>query len=395
MEKSKEEETQEAEEVAHQFALFLLIHLWPGNWEDQLERMNERVEAFNREQIQKKQNAGQGCMKAHGITKNEFWVFFGSIISARIHGRQGQLWDDEDEELEGIEQPVNLGHHMLKHRFQEIKKFVPCMWERPELEETDPWWQVSLMEEEFNENRRRTAMSSFEKVVDELTSAFRPQTPKNGDLPDLSFVPRKPEALGAEFKAVCCAATAVVAWIELQRGRDAMRAAEFAAGSGVTAACTMRGARDSKCYVRFGDDEGPDEDDPNEVFFGDSWFSSVETTCQLWSKFGCRHGGILKTNHSRFPKKWTERTMKDWPVGSHIGLDGRAARGGVDLIAIGCKCDSRKSLCFICHKECTDFYEAKWKDGNGNAESRRVPRPDIMGRHFRVCNRVDMHNHAR
>jgi hypothetical protein len=52
--------------------LRLLIHLWPGNWEDQLERMNERVEVFNREQIQKKRNAGQRHKKAHGITKNEF-----------------------------------------------------------------------------------------------------------------------------------------------------------------------------------------------------------------------------------------------------------------------------------------------------------------------------------
>jgi hypothetical protein len=274
------------------------------------------------------------------------------------------------------------------------------MWERPELEETDPWWQVSLMEEEFNENRRRTVMSSFEKVLDELMSPFRPQTRKNGDLPNLSFIPRKPEPLGAEFKAVCCAATSVMVWIEPQRGRDAMRAAEFGAGSGVTAACTMRGARDSKRYVRFGDDEGPDEDDPNEVFFGDSWFSSVETTCQLWSKFGCRHGGILNSNHSRFPKKWTETTMKDWPAGSHIVLEGRATREGVDLIAMGHKHNSRKSLCFICHKdagstECTDFYEAKWKDGNGNPESGRVPRPDIMGRCVRVCNRADMHDHAR
>jgi hypothetical protein len=108
--------------------LCLLIHLWPGNWEDQLERMNERVEAFNQEQIQKKQNAGQRHKKAHEITKNEFWVFFGLMISARIHGRQGQLWDDEDEEPQGIKQPFNLGHHMLKCQFQEIKKFVPCMW---------------------------------------------------------------------------------------------------------------------------------------------------------------------------------------------------------------------------------------------------------------------------
>ena len=179
-----------------------------------------------------------------------------------------------------------------------------------------------------------------------------------------------------------------------------MRSADFAVASGVTAACTMRGARDSKRYVRSVGDDEEDEDDPNEVFFGDSWFSSVETTCQLWNRFKCRYAGILKTNHSRFPKAWIENTMKDWPAGSHTVLEGRAIVEGVDLIAIGCKCNSRKSFCFICHKdagstECTDFYEAKWKDGNGNTESRRVPRPDIMGRYFRVCNRVDMHNHAR
>jgi hypothetical protein len=109
------------------------------------------------------------------------------MISARIHGRQGQLWDDEDEEPEGIGQPVNLGHTgcMLKCRFQAIKKFVRHMWERPELEEMDPWWQLSLVEKEFNENRRRTVMSLHEKALDKLMSAFRPQTRKNGDLPNL------------------------------------------------------------------------------------------------------------------------------------------------------------------------------------------------------------------
>jgi hypothetical protein len=130
------------------------------------------------------------------------------------------------------------------------------MWERPELEETDPWWQVSLMEQEFNENRRRTVMSSFEKVLDELMLAFRPQTRKNGDLLNFSFIPRKPEPLDAEFKVMCCAETAIVAWIALQCGRDAMRAAEFAAGRGVTAASTMRGAHDSKRHVRVGDESG-------------------------------------------------------------------------------------------------------------------------------------------
>jgi hypothetical protein len=129
------------------------------------------------------------------------------------------------------------------------------------------------------------------------------------------------------------------------------------------------------------------------MFFEDSWFSSIKTVCQLWNQFKCHNGGILKPNHSRFPKAWIERTMKDWSMGSHIVLEGWATREGVDLVAIGYKYNLRKSLCFICHKdtgltEFTDFYEAKWKDGNGNTNSRRVPRPDVMGRYFRVCNQI-------
>ena len=130
------------------------------------------------------------------------------------------------------------------------------------------------------------------------------------------------------------------------------------AESGVTAVYTMRGACVSKRYVGVGVGVGvgdDDKDDPNEMFFGDSWFSSVESTCKLWNRFKCRYAGILKTNHSRFPKVWIERTIKDWPTGSHIVLERRATR--------------------VCHKgagstECTDFYEAKWKDANGNTESR-------------------------
>jgi hypothetical protein len=59
----------------------LSTHLWPGKWEDQLKQMNNRV-------------------------------------------LEGQLWDDEDKEAEGIEQPAcELGEpHMLKCCLKETKK---------------------------------------------------------------------------------------------------------------------------------------------------------------------------------------------------------------------------------------------------------------------------------
>jgi hypothetical protein len=117
-----------------------------------------------------------------------------------------------------------------------------------------------------------------------------------------------------------------------------MPAEEFAAANEVTAACTMRGARDSKCHVGFGvhddhDKDDEDKDNQNEVFFGDLWLSSVETTCRVWSRFKCRCGGILKTNHSRFPKAWMERTMKDWPARGCMQFwkDGRPEKESISL----------------------------------------------------------------
>jgi hypothetical protein len=113
---------------------------------------------------------------------------------------------------------VNLGNHMLNCGFKEIKHFVAHMWKRPELDETDPWWQLSLMQEEFSKNRRRRVMSSHEKALDELMLSFRPaQTCENGeDLPNLSCIPRRPEPLGAEFKAICASNRGLMLWIELQ-----------------------------------------------------------------------------------------------------------------------------------------------------------------------------------
>ena len=96
-------------------------------------------------------------------------------------------------------------------------------------------------------------------------SAFRPQTRKYGDLPNLSSIPRKPEPLGMEFKVIVCAVTGIVVWLELQRGKYPMREAEFARESGVTAACTLRGCRDAKRLLLTEDNVANDED-PNEIF---------------------------------------------------------------------------------------------------------------------------------
>jgi len=50
-------------------------------------------------------------------------------------------------------------------------------------------------------------------------SAFRPQTTPTGNLPHLSFVERKPEPLGTEFKTCCCSETGIMLSLEVVRGK--------------------------------------------------------------------------------------------------------------------------------------------------------------------------------
>ena len=54
----------------------------------------------------------------------------------------------------------------------------------------------------FNNNRRRTVAASRVKTLDESMSPYRPQTRKTGNLPNISYIMRKPEPLGTELKTV-------------------------------------------------------------------------------------------------------------------------------------------------------------------------------------------------
>jgi len=107
-----------------------------------------------------------------------------------------------------------------------------------------------------------------------------------------------------------------------------------------------------------------------ELYFGDSWFASITCTVELWQHFNVRFLGVVKMNHARFPKEFIESTMKNWPAGSHIVLEGSPSEG-VDLLAVGYKYNSRKVLCFISTYNVgstilCSFYEATWLDDNGN-----------------------------
>jgi hypothetical protein len=373
--------------------LSLLIHLWPGDWQAQLKQLNVRIGLDN--EI-KKRNSRPGFRNrsVKQISENEFWVWWGVFVSARTYGRKGNMWDRH--KPEGEEPKVDYSMHIPEHRFGEIRYYIPFLFADQGCQQDDPWWKFSKGVEEFNTNRKNTVLSSYLKVMDESMSAFRPQTSKTGNLPHLSYIQRKPENLGTELKDTADTKTGMMIFLELQRGKIPMRSLEYSNSLRVTAACTMRMA----AYTKRQEDEtvATGEERTKDLWLGDSWFTSVESVTAVASILGGRFTGVVKTSHARYPKKFIEETMLDWPAGSHLVLG--ATVNGVELLAIGYKYNKRKVMCFLStkssgHTKPGKSYEAKWKDENGNSRSRLVPRPFVVSEYFNNCNKIDLHNQSR
>lgn len=236
--------------------------------------------------------------------------------------------------------------------------------------------------------------------------------PPPGNLPNISFINRKPEPLGTEFKVVACGKTGILIHLELQRGKAAMREAEFASNLLKTAACTARLIKHTVGCGRRGDAQEPlgvveddgnnfilstDQDEERDTYLGDAWFGSVDAVIAA-DKQGCNLVCIIKTNHNRFPKKYIEEEMKDWPAGSHLVLHSKI--DGVDLVAVGYKYSKRKVVSFLANKRAANLqpgkpYLAKWKDAHGNTVSRFIPRPAMVADYFRDSNKIDAHNQVR
>jgi hypothetical protein len=96
---------------------------------------------------------------------------------------------------------------MAEYRFKQIKSCFPFAFQDKTKEAEDPWSMILLMVDGYNKNRHEWVAASARKVLDESMSAYRPQTSGTGGLPHLSFILRKREPLGTEFKSIACGVT--------------------------------------------------------------------------------------------------------------------------------------------------------------------------------------------
>ena len=70
------------------------------------------------------------------------------------------------------------------------------------------------------------------------------RTTKTGGLPNLSYIARKPKPLGTEFKNIVDGMSGVMMWLEIQEGKNRMRALEHTEARGDRSVCIERGQRD-------------------------------------------------------------------------------------------------------------------------------------------------------
>jgi hypothetical protein len=70
-------------------------------------------------------------------------------------------------------------------------------------------------------------ITSLWDILDEAMSVFRPRSTETSKLPNISFILRKPEPLGSDFKCVACPVVGTMKCLEIQRGAKPMLNAKY------------------------------------------------------------------------------------------------------------------------------------------------------------------------
>jgi hypothetical protein len=148
------------------------------------------------------------------------------------------------------------------------------------------------MTDDFNKRRKKVISASREKTADESMCLMRPRTTKLGDWPHISYVLRKSEPLGTEFKNTCCAITGALMTLEIQRAKQHTPKLKQIREFGATAGVCLR-------LIEAADPE----DGLKECIKGDAWFGSVRACAALGGG-----GGVTRlSSKSRGIKAFTQK----------------------------------------------------------------------------------------
>lgn len=247
----------------------------------------------------------------------------------------------------------------------------------------------------FPQNRHANVAASFIKLVDESMSAWSPQTSKTGGLPHISFISRKPEPLGTEFKTGACSKVKIGLVLEIQENAAAMSQKE-PNNLIPTAACAYRLAKTMENC-------GQLEELP-ELELGDAWFGNVKSAVALkWAGKECILG--IKLGFGGTPKKEFDKIVKKYPAGAYLVCEttvpSEDGEDDVKLVFISYKYCFKKAIHFLMTKDAdttrTDPnqpYHAHFLDSKGNLMRRDVSRCAFLS-FFRYASGIDSLNQMR
>jgi hypothetical protein len=171
---------------------FFVTAVLVGDWLDQLRNLNHYIETtYNRKHT-----------PMSVISRHEWWLCIGIMIGAAPIGKGGvKLWEKEENRRDRNFSPsVDLSKTVSRHHYECWRQCFPYAFYDWEKAEEDPWHPIGLLVDGFNDNRRAVFAASSTQTHDESMSAFRPRTTPTSRLPNISFILRKPEPLGSEFK---------------------------------------------------------------------------------------------------------------------------------------------------------------------------------------------------
>ena len=205
-------------------------------------KLDEKISAMNRAVTEF--NISSGWTRPIVLfTAPEVLKCFALLIGASCFASKGEALfkpRNKNNNFLTLEANADFQLHVRDYRFREFRSFLPSMFKKPELKESDPWWQFVSAIDDFNNNRLATLHVSSHICVDEMMSAWRPQTTSTGGLPNITHIPRKPKPLGTEFKCSACCQTGCMLHLELQRGKNGMQTSRHNRELGATAGCTLR-----------------------------------------------------------------------------------------------------------------------------------------------------------
>ena len=320
--------------------LYMLLAYVDGEWERPLAQMNKKIEVHNNFYNRKNSK----FREVRQFSEKEFVIAHAIIIGAADCSDRGEaLWSTEiraknrntdpreidyEKYWTSISPKADFSIYMRLYRFKQFRQFFPTIWESDHHAGKDPWWKFQSAVDNFNEIRNELVLPSEILCVDESMSAFRPQTTKTGDMPNISYVTRKPENLGTEFKTCACPVTGILSFLEIQRGKGQMNNHKHFREIGATASCALRLAE--------GGSHKKPSDKVVEIVLGDSWFGSVKAAvAHAQGGFDCIFQ--IKQNHSLYPKQYITDILKNMPGGTKVVLTGTHQSSGTKLVATGYK----------------------------------------------------------